>query len=866
MSLRADREWWGTARQLASQVRSAFDGTFDGRDYLARHPDVRAAVERGEFRDALHHYEEFGRRERRAHRRALPGYPGVGVALGFGVVREPTPLMTRLTAWTQQVGALIEQVDPGQVASRLRPDAALEVVPPGPEALLGGSPSYFANGTVRLSVPLRRRSARAGYALLRLRLDAQLPRGDARLVVDYGDGARPQVTWVRFRSGRRVRRLVRFDRVPVAVWLEVPGYAGYFRVVSLALRPVAPRFAAARIARRLAHHHPRYLERDVDALTHEVIAPSGEVHQPSWVAYESTFTPPVDHRPYWAWLASVEAPHLAHLDAEAPARVRALRKRPKVSVVVPVHDPSAEHLEACITSILAQSYPNLEVCIADDASSAAHVRPLLERLAASDSRVRLHFRCERGHICAASNDALALASGELVALVDHDDVLPKHALLMAVEAFDAHPDAALVYGDEDKLDLEGHRTSPHFKPDWNPELLLSQNYVGHLVVARTDCVRGVGGFRSGYEGSQDHDLLLRLTEGLRPDQIVHVPWILYHWRESEGSTALSGAAKSYTQLAGERALRDALDRRGMRAEVLAHPLAPNAYRLRALPDTSPPLVSLIVPTRDGGEKLETAVDSILGKTRYSAFELLVIDNGSVEARSHRYFDRIQRDSRVRVLRYDRPFNFSAINNYAVVHARGSLVGLINDDVEVIAPDWLDEMVGWARQQEIGCVGAKLLYPDQRLQHAGVVVGLGGVAGHSHKYLPADEPGYFYRPHLTQAVTAVTAACLLVEKRIYQEVGGLDEERFVIAFNDVDFCLRVQRAGYRNVYAASAVLFHHESATRGAEDTPEKQARFTREVDAMKARWGRTLALDPYYSRHLTLDREDFSITNRPLSA
>lgn len=842
--------------RLVARARSRISSaTFDARDYLERHPDVRAAIERGDFRDALHHYRSFGRLEHRAHRRALPGAPRVGVTLGLAVPRRSTAA----AAWAHRLGALIEWADPGQVAARIRADAEVDVEPGGLESVLGGSSPFFASGRPRLSVPLRWISRRPGHAILRFRVDAQVERGFARLLIDYGDGAEPEAVAVPFFSGRRVRRLVRFERAPVAAWLELPGYTGHFRIASLALRPVRERFAASRVRRRLVHHHPSYLGRDEATITRELGAGDGVVTDAMWKAYGSTFRRSTDTVDYAAWRAAVEAPHLARLDAEAPARVRALRHHPTVSVLVPVHDPTAEHLEACLRSILDQSYPHLELCVADDASTAPHVRPLLERFAREDPRVRLHLRAAHGHISLTSNDALAMASGELVALVDHDDVLPRHALLMAIEAVAEQPQAVVVYGDEDKLDLDGGRKLPHFKPEWNPELLLSQNYIGHLVVMRTERVRAVGGFRVGYEGSQDHDLLLRVTEGLSARQIVHVPWILYHWRESQGSTAMTSTAKGYTGSAGQRAVQDAVARLGLSAEVLPHPATPHAYRVRWGRRDSSPLVSLIVPTRDGGDKLETAIDSILQKTRYAPFELLVLDNGSVEARTLRYLSRIGSDPRVRVLRYDHPFNFSAINNFGVARARGAVVGLVNDDVEVIDGDWLSEMVGWAARPEIGCVGAKLLYPDRRVQHAGVIIGLGGVAGHSHKYLPEGHPGYFHRPHLTQAASAVTGACLVVEKRIYVEAGGLDEETFAIAFNDVDFCLRVRGLGYRNVYAPFARLLHHESATRGAEDTPEKLARFSREIAAMKARWGEALALDPYYSPHLTLDREDFSL-------
>ena len=558
---------------------------------------------------------------------------------------------------------------------------------------------------------------------------------------------------------------------------------------------------------------------------------------------------------YAAWIETVESPQRLALEARIEGGNQA---GPKLSILVPVYNPQIEHLAACIDSVLTQSYANWELCLANDASTNPQVKEMLDRYAEQDPRIRLVHRAENGHICAASNSALELATGDFCALLDHDDLLAEHALVHVVEAIGAQPEAAFLYSDEDKLSSNGERITPHFKPRFNPDLLLSQNYIAHLLVAKTSEIRAIGAFREGLEGSQDHDLALRLTERLKPAQIVHIPHILYHWRESAASTAANPEAKGYTAEAGRRAVADALKRRGEDAAVEHSPHIPNAYRVRRRVDEDGPLVSLIIPTRDGLKLLRTCVESIRDNTSYRNFEIIIVDNGSAETETLEYLDRGQADGRFRVVRDDRPFNFSALNNLGAQHAGGELLGLINNDIEVTSGDWLGEMVSHAVREEIGCVGARLLYPDGTLQHAGVVTGIGGVAGHSHKRMRTDKPGYFGRPHLTQSISAVTAACLLVRKSIYESLGGL-EEQLAVAFNDVDFCLRVREQGFRNVYTPYAELIHHESVSRGSDLMPANTPVFDREAVFMRERWGAVLDDDPYYSPHLTREHEDFSI-------
>lgn len=535
-----------------------------------------------------------------------------------------------------------------------------------------------------------------------------------------------------------------------------------------------------------------------------------------------------------------------------------LTEHPLISVIMPAYNTPENLLREAIDSVCGQIYENWELCIADDRSSEPHVRKILDEYVGRDHRIKVVYRGENGHISRASNSALEMVTGEWIALLDHDDILRSHALAEVALEIDRHPEAELIYSDEDKLDTEGKRRDPFFKPDFSRELFRSQNYLNHLTVHRTENVRSVGGWRPGFEGSQDYDLNLRIFETIDPGAIRHIPKILYHWRAVEGSTALEGAQKSYAYSAGFRALEEHVERMHLPAAVEETPGYP-FYRLRFRVPEPQPLVSLIIPTRDKVELLRGCIGSIRAKTTYSNYEIIVVDNGSTEAETLAYFEELRKSDNIRILPYDHPFNYSAINNFAVSKARGSIIGLINNDIEVIAPDWLTEMVSWAVQPDIGCVGAKLYYADDTIQHAGVILGIGGVAGHSHKYFPGGAPGYFSRLMLMQDISAVTGACLLVRKEIFEAIGGLNRDALAVAFNDVDFCLRVREAGYLNVWTPYAELYHHESKSRGAEDNPEKAARFLREASYMTSRWAGLLSNDPYYSPNLTLAMEDFSL-------
>jgi glycosyltransferase involved in cell wall biosynthesis len=546
---------------------------------------------------------------------------------------------------------------------------------------------------------------------------------------------------------------------------------------------------------------------------------------------------------------------------EIRRRITALRLRPKISIVMPVYNTPPALLRRAVDSVKRQLYPNWELCIADDASTDAGTRALLRKVAAGDSRVRVVLREANGHISAASNSALELASGEFVALLDHDDELSEHALYWVAEEINDRPDAKIIYSDEDKIDEKGHRSHPYFKPSWNHDLFYSQNFVNHLGVYQTELLRKIGGFREGYEGSQDYDVILRAIEKIEPQQIRHIPRVLYHWRATSGSVALNSSAKPYAQVSGQKALADHLVRRGVTAAVESAG-GLGRYRVRYPIPTRAPTVTLVIPTRDGLDFLRPCVDSILDKTRYRSFHIVIVDNRSTEKLTIRYLAKMSRVKNVSVIKYDKQFNYSAINNAAVAAARGEIVGLVNNDIEVMSPDWLEEMTSHAIRPEIGAVGARLLYRDGTLQHGGVILGVGGVAGHAHKHLPPEASGYFDRAKLIQNFSAVTAACLLVRRRLFVDVGGLDET-LTVAFNDIDFCLRLRERGYRNVWTPYAELFHLESASRGPDSAPEKAARFSAEVTLMRKRWGAALLEDPAYNPNLTLETEDFGIAFPP---
>lgn len=714
----------------------------------------------------------------------------------------------------------------------------------------GNDPQF----TLRKGLPL------PGWQMLEVAMDHDQPQVAVRLYLDTGKGfSEEESVFLPLKSGRKTKRMFYVSKPLKAIRFDPMEQEGHFSLSHLRIAWLSPWFAHDRLASRLAnmHHHWREWNRSriLPELKRHADAKGQHWRDMALAQYEATFERYTSRLDYRQWLKKQEP-----LSAEGvQPRLEKLSSSPLISVLVPVYNPPLDWLRECLDSVQAQLYPHWQLCIADDASTAPGVKELLSAYAEQDSRIKVVYRPNNGHICAASNSALAIADGEFVALLDHDDCLSPDALLRVAEALHQNPNAGLIYSDEDKLGPDGTRFDPHFKPQWNPDLLLAQNYISHLGVYRTALVHEAGGFREGYEGSQDHDLVLRVTAHLTAKQIVHIPHVLYHWRAGEGSTAQQSNEKAYTSQAGLKAVRDFIQKSVPAAKVeLGH--YPNTYRVRWPLPEHPPMVSLLVPTRDRAEILQPCVDAILERTNYPNFELLILDNGSICNTTLDYMVEVeQRDPRVRVLRWNHPFNYSAINNFGASQAKGEFLALVNNDIEPINSDWLDEMVSQAIRPEIGCVGAKLYYPNDTIQHGGVILGIGGVAGHAHKYFTRNALGYFTRLHLAHSLSAVTAACLVVRKAIYEEVGGLNAQHLTVAFNDVDLCLKVREAGYRNLWTPYAELYHHESVSRGADDNVQKRARAQKEVEYMRRIWGEQLDTDPAYNPNLTLIHEDFSL-------
>lgn len=562
---------------------------------------------------------------------------------------------------------------------------------------------------------------------------------------------------------------------------------------------------------------------------------------------------------YGKWIAQFDT--LTQDDREALRQESdAFPYRPLVSILLPVKDPPVSFLQQAIESVRHQLYTNWELCIADDNSRCPEVRSLIREYAIRDPRIKLVFRPENGHISEATNSAATIANGQWLGLLDHDDILREHALSCVVREINTFPDTDLLFSDEDKITEEGIRHYPYFKTAWNPELITSHNCVCHFLVVRATLFEHLGGLRSVCDGAQDWDFVLRASERTPPHKIRHIPHILYHWRVHKASTSIEAGVKPYIAAAQIRAVSEHLVRTGNERASVEQIPGIHALRVRYPIPASPPMVSLIVPTRNHLELLRGCIEGLLNRTSYRNIEVLIVDNESDDAEALAWLASIPRqDARVSVLRDKNPFNYSRLNNWAAQHARGSILGFINNDIEVIHPEWLDEMVSHIVRSNIAAVGARLLYPNGTVQHAGVITGIGGVAGHQFKGYHANSLGYFCRARLPQDLSAVTAACMLVRKNVFEEVGGFDAKELAVAFNDVDLCLKIREAGYRVVYTPYAELLHHESASRGYENSPEKQRRFEQEVQVMKQRWGNRLANDPFYNPNLSLDDERFEL-------
>lgn len=526
------------------------------------------------------------------------------------------------------------------------------------------------------------------------------------------------------------------------------------------------------------------------------------------------------------------------------------------SILVPLYNTPEKYLRQMIRSVQDQTYEKWELCLADG-SDAEHrsVRQYCEAIARQDRRIKYKKLAKNGGISENTNACIEMATGDYIALFDHDDILHPSALYENMKVI-CEKDADFIYSDENTFHEEPTDAYwPHYKPDYAPDTLRSYNYICHLTVFKRTLLDAVGGgFRSRFDGSQDYDLFLRLTEKAR--NIAHIPKVLYYWRGHSGSVASDVAAKSYTMDAARAALAEHLKRVGLSGTVLDSTI-PSTYKIQ-YDIAGEPLVSIVIPNMDHVDDLKKCIDSITAKSTWKRYEIVVVENNSKEPGTFEYYRSIENRPEIRIVKWEGGFNFSAICNHGARAAKGDYILLLNNDIQVITPDWLEQMLMFAQRDDVGAVGAMLYYPDDTIQHAGVILGIGGVAGHSHKYFERGKYGYASRLTIAQNLSAVTAACCMISRDAWERVGGLDEA-FTVAFNDVDLCMRIRKAGYLIVWTPYAELYHFESKSRGAEDTPEKQMRFKSEIDRFYDKWGDALAAgDPYYNPNLTLEREDFS--------
>ncbi len=572
-----------------------------------------------------------------------------------------------------------------------------------------------------------------------------------------------------------------------------------------------------------------------------------------------TLPPALNDAPlaYEDWIALNEP------DAAALRRqrryARHLAYRPLMSVITPVYNPPPAVLQAAIDSVRNQTYDHWELCLVDGASPNPEIGEILRDYAAQDPRIRVQFLDRNLGIAGNTNAALAMANGEFAALLDHDDELAPHALWEIALLLNEHPSADMIYSDEDKLDEQGLRHQAFFKPDWSPDLFRSMMYTCHLGVYRTRLLQEIGGFREGFDGAQDYDLVLRFTE--RCAHILHIPKVLYHWRMLPGSASVSIDNKSYAVAAQIRSVSEHCERIGWDCSVapdLEPRLVGGVIRVQHHVRNQP-RVGIIIPTRDHCDVLQQCIESIRERTTYQNYEIVVVDNDSVQEATKAYLASLNQFTNIRVLPWSGAFNYAAIHNSIAAQLQSDLLLFLNNDTTVISPDWLEEMAGHAMRPDVGAVGARLLYPNRTLQHGGIILGIGGVASHSHLRLPADEFGYFGRARAIQNFSAVTGACMMTRREVFLRMGGFDKRNLPVTFNDVDYCLRLREQEMLIVWTPYAELIHYESQSRGR----ELSAQFQAEEAYMRERWEGILQHDPYYNVNLTLAREDYSLAATP---
>ena len=528
---------------------------------------------------------------------------------------------------------------------------------------------------------------------------------------------------------------------------------------------------------------------------------------------------------------------------------------PKISILVPLYKTPRKFFEELIECMQEQTYTNWELCLADGSPKE---NENLQDLFKKDERIKYKALKENGGISANTNECIKMATGDFIALFDHDDILQKFALYEVVKTINKNPDVEFIYSDEDKITtLDKPRFDPYFKPDFAPDTLRSNNYICHFSVFKKELMDKLGGEKSEFDGSQDYDLILRMSETTK--NIVHIPKILYHWRVHENSTAKAGdTAKPYAYEAGVKVVQAHIDRLGLKGKV-KHGETLGMYRVK-YEVVGNPKVSIVIPNKDYISTLKTCLKSIKKLTTYENYEIVIVENNSEKEETFEFYKKIDGKDKIRVVYYpEKEFNYSAIINFGVKNSEGEYIVQLNNDTELLTPDWLEEMLGFAQREDVGAVGAELFYPDKTIQHAGVIIGIGGVAGHVFKDIPKGKHGYFSKDTMIQNLSAVTAACIMTPKSIYDEVGYMNE-KYKVAFNDVDFCLKIRETGKLIVYNPYVQFIHYESKSRGFEDTPEKQERFKTEIDRFNKNWSKVLEKgDPYYNINLRLDNDQYAI-------
>lgn len=531
---------------------------------------------------------------------------------------------------------------------------------------------------------------------------------------------------------------------------------------------------------------------------------------------------------------------------------------PKISLVVPMYKTKEKFLKELIECLIRQSYPDWELCLADGSDKE---NPVYKKYVELDSRIKYKFLNENLGISGNTNKALEMVTGEYIALLDHDDTLSEYALFEVVKFINKYPDAEFFYSDEDKIDENGNRYDAYFKPDFAIDTLRAQNYICHFSVFKKELMDRLGGFRSDYDGAQDYDIFLRMSEAVDPKNIKHIPRILYHWRVHNESTAkLDSNAKDYAFISGSKAIEDHLKRVGLEGTV-SKGCIPGIYRVD-YKVIGEPKVSIVIPNKDGKDILKVCIDSILSKTTYKNYEIVIVENNSTTEEIFEYYKELEQNERIIVTHYpNKGFNYSAIINHGVKNSSGEYIVQLNNDTELVTENWLELMLGFCQRKDVGGVGVKLYYPDETIQHAGIIVGIGGIAGNRFKSIPKAGHAYFAMESMVNNLSAVTAACMMNPKSVYEEVGYM-EEKLAVAFNDVDFCLKVREKGYLIVYNPYVEFIHYESKSRGQEDTPEKIKRFQGEINTFEQRWGDFLDEgDPYYNINLSLDTEVYHMKN-----